>query len=102
MTDKKKTHSQLDDTLMSELEDDVKMMESSKYEYPPYCGDCGIKRNKPPRGGTCPCCFSDMIRQKNFQDIAIYTCIRKDCKRVVSASYLSGFWSGWKESRRKV
>jgi hypothetical protein len=70
-----------------------------------YCGDCGIFRYKPPNPGTCPCCFSQMTEelvQSGTTKQSIYTCINDDCKRCCTGSYLTGFWSGWKEKERQI
>lgn len=64
------------------------------------CSCCGIPRNHIPKPGTCPCCFYPMT-SFNTGHCMIYTCRNRRCKRVVTSSYLSGFWSGWRE-REKV
>jgi len=70
-----------------------------------YCGDCGIFRYKPPKPGTCPCCFermtSNIVTHGTFKQ-TIHTCTNNDCRRACTGSYLSGFWSGWKEKERQI
>ena len=65
------------------------------------CSDCGIVRTKPPKLGTCPCCFSEMKRFNTGYRIT-YTCQNNKCKRVVLGSHLSGFWAGWQEKELHV
>jgi len=70
-----------------------------------YCSDCGIKRTKSPKPGTCPCCFSKMtaklVTHGTYKQ-TIYSCTNNDCRRCCTESYLSGFWSGWKEKERQI
>lgn len=70
-----------------------------------YCSDCGVFRYKPPKPGTCPCCFSRMTSQlvsHGSLKQMVYTCTNDKCRRVCLESYLSGFWSGWREKERQV
>ena len=70
-----------------------------------YCSDCGVFRYKPPKPGTCPCCFSEMSSEINNHSgykVTIRLCTNDDCKRVCTNGYLTGFWSGWKQKERQV
>jgi len=82
----------------------TKFIDSIKNNFD-YCDDCGIFRYKPPKPGTCPCCFSQMTADNvkhGTVSQTIYTCVNDKCKRCCTGSYLSGFWSGWKEKERQI
>lgn len=66
------------------------------------CSDCSIERHEGPTPGNCPCCFSPMTKAVNFRKDIIYVCTRKDCRRVCTPGFLSGFWSGWQEKERQI
>lgn len=61
------------------------------------CSDCNIQRTKPPTPGSCPCCFNKMKAKTGYANLPIYRCTNSKCRRICTADYLSGFWSGWKE-----
>ena len=67
-----------------------------------YCSDCGIFRYKSPKPGTCPCCFSRMKKELSVTKQFVHICVNPDCRRIDTGSYLSGFWSGWREKEREI
>ena len=62
-----------------------------------YCPDCGIERTKTLKPGSCPCCYSKMEHKVGVGGRNLRICTNKECRRCISAQYLTGFWSAYRE-----